>query len=168
MTQRISTLRPTRPVRGRSRCVASGASQSTPGMCDEAVLTQLMAVHLARLRHTPWAVHPQPCLGCQTRQLADALPDAYRAHLTEVHTPQGVKAPAHLPRLLNAELREIWLVQLWHAMDGVRFPLAHRAAFWLWAEALSVQLLAPTPQPRAVNRYPYAVVRAWFAGASHG
>lgn len=168
MTPRMPALRSSRPsARRRSRCVVPDAVPTTLAR-DEVNLTRLMAAHLRRLAHTRWFAHPQACLGCCTQQLAEALAKACTSGSWADGGPQHpLAALGHTPHLFDAELREIWLVQLWHAFDDVQFPLAQRARFWTWAEALSVQLMAPHSGLQNLNRYPYATVQAWFADVAH-
>src|SRR5450830_1650192 len=58
--------------------------------------------------------------------------------------------------------RELWLVQLWHAMDDAGLPPGLRADYWNWAEPLSVHLLTPQARHAGLSRYPYDTVRSWF------
>lgn len=167
MTPGIPTLRSSRSVRGRSRCAVPSLAKPPAVLCDEADVRRLMAAHLQRLGRTPWFAREQACLSCHTQQLADGLAAAYRSAVSG--SAQGGRrpavAPAHLPCFLDTELREIWLVQLWHAFDDAGFPPVQRADFWTWAEALSVQLMPIQMTAQVCNRYPYASVQAWFADA---
>lgn len=172
MTAHTSTQRPGRPLmRRRLRCGPRAEMPDAPTAVAvaEADLKRLMAAHLRRLACTPWAIHPQACLACHTQRLADALVLAHArgagGGAAGWHAPEAVVAG--MPRLFTAELRELWLVQLWHAFGDARFPPAQRAGFWTWAEALTLQLMVvattqPTPL-RPPNRYPFALVQGWFA-----
>ncbi len=169
MTPGIPTLRANRSVRRRSRCAAPSPAKPPAMLCDEADVRRLMAAHLQRLARTPWFARVQACLSCHTQQLADGLAAAYRtaAGAADQGGQPPAVTPAHLPCFLDAELREIWLVQLWHAFDDAQFPLAQRVNVWTWAEALSVQLMVPHSGPLNLNRYPYATVQTWFADVAN-
>lgn len=165
MTPGIPTLRSSRSVRGRSKCAVPGLAKPPAMLCDEADVRRLMAAHLQRLGRTPWIAREQACLSCHTQQLADGLVAdcSHAASGFDWGRPVPTVAPAHLPRFLDAELREMWLVQLWHAFDDARFPVLQRPGFWTWAEALSMQLMSVEVRKPLHNRYPFAMVQAWFA-----
>ena len=169
MTPGIPSLRSSRSVRGRSRCAVPSLAKPPAMLCDEADVRRLMAAHLQRLGRTPWFAREQACLSCHTQQLADGVTAAYLSAVGGIALggQQPAVAPAHLPCVLDAEMREIWLVQLWHAFDDACFPLMHRDEFWAWAEALSVQLMPVHARALVHNRYPYATVQAWFADVAH-
>ncbi len=135
-------------------------------LCDEEGLRRLVHLHMKRLRHTPLLAHAGNCFDCVAQRVADFVVEACGGPLyySERHT--RLLAGAGLPLLLDAEGREIWLVQLWHAFDDADFPASLRADYWNWAEPLSVHLLAPQARHRGLTRYPYDTVHSWFSSAT--
>lgn len=132
-------------------------------LCDEAGLRHLVHLHMKRLRHTPLFARSGRCFDCVAQRVADFVVEACGGPLYDSERHTRLMAGAGLPLLLDAEGREIWLVQLWHAFDdaGLSWPL--RADYWGWAEPLSVHLLAPQARHPGLTRYPYDTVRSWFA-----
>lgn len=138
-------------------------------LCGEEGLCRLVHLHMKRLRHTSLLAHTGNCFDCVAQRMADFVVEACGGPLyySERHT--RLLAGAGLPLLLDAEGREIWLVQLWHAFEDADFPAPLRADYWSWAEPLSVHLLAPQARHRGLTRYPYDTVRSWFPSAmQHG
>lgn len=138
-------------------------------LCNEAGLRRLVQLHMNRLRPTPLFARAGSCFDCVAQRVADFVVEACGGPLyySERHT--RLRAGGGLPLLLDAEGREIWLVQLWHALDDADFPAALRADYWRWAEPLSVYLLAPQARHPGLTRYPYDTVRSWFPVlARHG
>ena len=135
-------------------------------MCEEEGLRRLVHLHMRRLRQTPLLARAGNCFDCVAQRVADFVVEACGGPLyySERHT--RLRAGAGLPLLLDAEGREIWLVQLWHAFDDADFPAPLRADYWNWAEPLSVRLLAPQARHRGLTRYPYDTVRSWFPAAA--
>jgi hypothetical protein len=165
MTLRNPSFRSSRlSARRRSRCAVTEVEPAAVVPTDEANVKRLMAAHLGRLAHPRWFAHPQACFGRCAQQLAEVLAAVCTADSwSDGSLPTPLTGPRPLPHLFDPELREIWLVQLWHAFDDAQFPLARRASFWTWVEALSVQLMPPRAVQPTLNRYPYATVQAWFA-----
>lgn len=139
-----------------------GARRLVP-TCGEAAVRVLVRHHMQRLRHTVLFARVGRCFDCVVQRVADFMVEGCGGapYYTERHAP--LLAGAGLPLLLDEEGREIWLVQLWHALDDAAFPVGLRAGFWHWAEALSVHLLAPDARRGNLTRYPYDTVRSWFA-----
>lgn len=131
-------------------------------ICHEEGLRQLVHRHMQRLRHTPLFSRSGKCFVCVSQRVADFVVEACGGPLYYSERHSRLQAGAGLPLLLDEAGREIWLVQLWHAFDDVRFPEHLRADFWSWAEPLSVQFLAPRARHRVLTRYPYDTVRSWF------
>lgn len=134
-------------------------------LCEEAGLRRLTELHMLRLRRTPLFSRVDRCFDCVSQRVADFVVEACGGPLYYSSSHSRLQAGAGLPLLLDEEGREIWLVQLWHAMDdaGLKPPL--RADFWNWAEPLSIHLLAPQARHAGLSRYPYDTVRSWFPPA---
>jgi len=131
--------------------------------CDEEGLCRLVRLHMNRLRTTPLFARAGGCFDCVAQRVADFVVEACGGPLYYSQRHTRLRAGAGLPLLLDAEGREIWLVQLWHAFDDADWPVPLRADFWNWAEPLSVHLLAPKARTPGLTRYPFDTVRSWFA-----
>ncbi|MDF1484103.1 hypothetical protein PY257_02710 [Ramlibacter sp. H39-3-26] len=137
-------------------------------LCDEAGLRRLVQLHMQRLRLTPLFARAGRCFDCVAQRVADFVVESCGGPLYYSERHARMQAGAGLPLLLDEEGREIWLVQLWHALDDAGFPPLLRADFWNWAEPLSVHLLAPKARRRDLTRYPYDTVRSWFLAPEQG
>ncbi|RUP24544.1 MAG: hypothetical protein EKK45_24280 [Curvibacter sp.] len=135
-------------------------------LCHEVGLRRLVALHMARLRNTPLFAQAGPCFDCVAQRVADFVVESCGGPLYYSQRHSRLQAGHGLPLLLDAPGRELWLVQLWHAMDEAALTPALQADYWNWAEPLSVHLLAPQARHAGLSRYPYDTVRSWFLSAS--
>lgn len=135
-------------------------------LCGEDGLRRLVALHMARLRRTPLFAHAGPCFDCVAQRVADFVVESCGGPLYYSQCHSRLQAGYGLPLLLDPTGRELWLVQLWHAMDDAGLTPALRADYWNWAEPLSVHLLAPQARHTGLSRYPYDTVRSWFLNTS--
>ena len=131
-------------------------------LCNEEGLRRLVALHMARLRNTPLFAQAGPCFDCVAQRVADFVVESCGGPLYYSQRHSRLQAGYGLPLLLDPPGRELWLVQLWHAMDDAGLTPALRADYWNWAEPLSVHLLAPQARHAGLSRYPYDTVRSWF------
>lgn len=131
-------------------------------LCNEEGLRRLVALHMARLRNTPLFAQAGPCFDCVAHRVADFVVESCGGPLYYSQRHSRLQAGYGLPLLLDPPGRELWLVQLWHAMDDADLAPALRADYWNWAEPLSVHLLAPQARHAGLSRYPYDTVRSWF------
>jgi truncated hemoglobin YjbI len=134
-------------------------------LCDESGLRHLTQLHMQRLRNTSLFNRVGRCFDCVSQRVADFVVESCGGPLYYSSYHSHLQAGAGLPLLLDEEGREIWLVQLWHAMDDAGLPAPLRADFWNWAEPLSIYLLAPQSRHADLTRYPYDTVRSWFRPA---
>jgi truncated hemoglobin YjbI len=137
-------------------------AHSLLALCGEAGLRRLVHRHMARLRLTPLLDKADPCFECVAERVGDFVVESCGGPLYYSERHARLRAGAGWPVLLDEAGREIWLVQLWHSFDDVGLAPPLRAAFWAWAEPLSLHLLAPRARHAAVQRYPWATVAAWF------
>lgn len=161
------------PVRLTSEAAGEGPQPPLPDVpapahsllacCGESGLRRLVDRHMARLRYTPLLAHAGDCYGCVVDRVADYVIEACGGPLYYSRRHARLQAGAGLPVLLDAPGRELWLVQLWHALEDLGLPEPLRADYWSWAEAWSLQLLAPHARRVAPRRYPFALVQSWFA-----
>lgn len=135
-------------------------------LCNEEGLRRLVALHMARLRNTPLFAQAGPCFDCVAQRVADFVVESCGGPLYYSQRHSRLQAGYGLPLLLDPPGRELWLVQLWHAMDDADLAPTLRADYWNWAEPLSVHLLAPHARHAGLSRYPYDTVRSWFLNAS--
>ena len=135
-------------------------------LCNEEGLRRLVALHMARLRSTPLFAQAGPCFDCGAQRVADFVVESCGGPLYYSQRHSRLQAGYGLPLLLDPPGRELWLVQLWHAMDDAGLAPALQADYWNWAEPLSVHLLAPQARYAGLSRYPYDTVRSWFLNAS--
>lgn len=131
-------------------------------LCNEEGLRRLVALHMARLRNTPLFAQAGPCFDCVAHRVADFVVESCGGPLYYSQRHSRLQAGYGLPLLLDPPGRELWLVQLWHAMDDAGLAPGLRADYWNWAEPLSVHLLAPQARHAGLSRYPYDTVRSWF------
>jgi truncated hemoglobin YjbI len=137
-------------------------------LCDEEGLRRLVHLHMQRLRLTPLFARAGRCFDCVAQRVADFVVESCGGPLYYSERHARMQAGAGLPLLLDEEGREIWLVQLWHALDDAALAPPLRADFWSWAEPLSVHLLAPKARHGGLTRYPYDTVRSWFLAPQQG
>lgn len=131
-------------------------------LCSEEGLRRLVALHMARLRNTPLFAQAGPCFDCVAQRVADFVVESCGGPLYYSQRHSRLQAGYGLPLLLDPPGRELWLVQLWHAMDDAGLAPGLRADYWNWAEPLSVHLLTPQARHAGLSRYPYDTVRSWF------
>lgn len=131
-------------------------------LCNEEGLRRLVALHMARLRNTPLFAQAGPCFDCVTQRVADFVVESCGGPLYYSQRHSRLQAGHGLPLLLDPPGRELWLVQLWHAMGEAGLTPALQADYWNWAEPLSVHLLAPQARHAGLSRYPYDTVHSWF------
>lgn len=135
-------------------------------LCNEVGLRRLVALHMARLRSTPLFAQAGPCFDCVAQRVADFVVESCGGPLYYSQRHSRLQAGHGLPLLLDAPGRELWLVQLWHAMDEAGLTPGLQADYWNWAEPLSVHLLVPQARHAGLSRYPYDTVRSWFLSTS--
>ena len=131
-------------------------------LSGEAGLRRLVHRHMARLRLTPLLDRAGDCFDCVAERVGDFVVERCGGPLLYSERHARLLAGAGGPVLLDEAGRDLWLVQLWHAMEDVGMPWALRAEFWHWAEPLSVHLMAPRARQTLPRRYPFTQVRAWF------
>lgn len=137
-------------------------AHSLLAMCGEVGLRRLVHRHMMRLRLTPLLSEVGECFDCVVERVGDHVIESCGGPLYYSERHARLQAGAGLPLLLNAAGRQLWLVQLWHAMHDVGLPEPLRRDFWEWAEPLSICLLAPRARQGDIVRYPWEVVSGWF------
>lgn len=53
----------------------------------------------------------------------------------------GCMRTRHLPFTIDERGREVWLENLFHAMEETGFPLVLREEYWNWLEAMSIRMI---------------------------
>src|ERR1035437_3353849 len=85
--------------------------------CGEEGLRHLVQLHMQRLRHTALLSRSDNCFEYVAQRVADFVVEACGGPLFYSAHHADLQAGAGLPLLLDAQAREVWLVQLWHALD---------------------------------------------------
>jgi len=137
-------------------------SHSLLALSAEAGLRRLVHRHMTRLKLTPLLTHTNDCFDCVVERYGDFVIESCGGPLYYSERHARLAAGAGWPVLLDESGRDIWLVQLWHSMEDIGWSAHLRAAFWRWAEPLSVHLLAPRARHSGLRRYPYLTVCRWL------
>ncbi|WP_221795008.1 hypothetical protein [Oceanobacter mangrovi] len=61
----------------------------------------------------------------------------------------------HFRTTIDERARDIWLRELYYAMQDVDFPTDWRPVYWLWMESFSIRMINRRTRMAAPNRYPY-------------